>query len=170
MSRILITAAGSLALLGTLPIMAQPPVAAGPRVPDSDYALTPGADRFSTFISRNQRGNSVPINHARLTRLCGDEDGCSVRIGMHNWDNTGRVASREFLFYYNPRNGVWRASLGDAAGADSDNVTQHVNNSWACYMTDSSYANWNDQNDAAPGFALLSWREYNADCWLTIID
>lgn len=147
--------------------VAQP---AGRVVPGSDYAMTPAPDRFSVFVSRSQRGNSVPIDHARLTRLCGDEDGCSVRIGMHNWDDTGRVASREFLFFYNAHNGNWRASLGDSAGTDSNNVTEHPNHSFACFMTDGVYRNFENANDTAAGFSLLSWREYNTDCWLTIID
>ena len=152
------------------PAVAQPDEGDRRLVPGSDYTISAGSDRASFFISRNQRGDSVPIDHDKLVSFCGDQDGCSVRIGMHNWDNTGRVASREFLFFYNPRNGVWRSSLGDAAGTDSDNRTTHPNRSWACYMTDGVYRNFANRGDTAPGFGLLSWRQYNADCWLTIID
>ena len=139
-------------------------------VPDSDYAMTPAPDRIFVSIPRTRRGNSVPIDHRAMTRLCGDEDGCSVRIGMHNWDNTGRVASREVLFYYNARNGVWRSSLGDVAGTDANNTTEHPIHAWACYLTDGTYRDFTNQNDSAAGFSLLSWREFNTDCWLTIID
>jgi hypothetical protein len=150
--------------------LAAPAAVAQRQVPGADYALTPAPDRISVFVSRNQRGTSVPIDHAALTRLCGDEDGCSVRIGMHNWDDTGRVASRETLFFYNRRNGNWRSALGDASGTDSNNTTEHPIHAWACYMTDGVYRDFTNQNDPAAGFALMSWREFNTDCWLTIID
>jgi hypothetical protein len=138
-------------------------------VPGSDYEVAAGADRVSFNVSKNQRGTTVPVPVAVVSRLCGDQDGCSVRIGMHNWDDTGRVASREFLFFYNRQNRAWRASAGDPSGTDSNNTVQHVNNSWACYLTDGEYANWNG-TDSAAGFGLLSWNQYNADCWLTLID
>lgn len=143
------------------------------RATGNDYQPIPNTnDRVHYTISKNQRGNSVPIKQEHIVTLCGDMDGCSVRIGMHNWDDTGRVASRGFLLYYNPRSKVWRASRDDydTAGTDSNNVTEHVNNSWSCYMTDGVYANWQDKSDTSEGFSLLSWNQYNADCWLTIID
>ena len=140
------------------------------RAVGNDYAPVTGNDRVSYVVEKNRRGTSLAIDQNAVARFCGDVDGCSVRIGLHNWDDTGRVASREFLFFYNPRNGVWRASLGDLAGADSNNVTEHVNNSWSCYMTDGTYRNWADAGDGQRGFALLSWNQYNADCFLTIID
>ena len=89
---------------------------------------------------------------------------------MYNWDNTQRVASRETLFFYNKIDGNWRAAVNDAAGTDSDNHTQHINRSWACYFTDGKYENWKDIKDDKPGFGLLSWNQYNASCLLVIID
>jgi hypothetical protein len=163
MNKIAIAAAAAFVALPAQPAMAQ-------LVPGSTYALTPEPDRISVFVLKNERGTSRPIDQRAMIRFCGDEDGCTVRIGMHNWDDRGRVASREFLFFYNPRTLVWRASLGDASGTDSNNSTQHVNRSWACHMTDGVYRNWVRQGDTAPGLALLSWNQYNADCWLTIID
>jgi hypothetical protein len=43
-------------------------------------------------------------------------------------------------------------------------------NAWACYLTDGTYAAWVDKGDGAAGFGLLSWNQFNADCFLTIID
>jgi hypothetical protein len=175
----------ALVLLAPFPTVAAPPAeanevitvpfvdAAQLRTNGNDYQPNPNtADRVHYSISKNQRGNSIPIRQEHIVSLCGDIDGCSVRIGMHNWDDTGRVASRQFLFYYNPRSKVWRASRDDydTAGTDSNNVTEHVNNSWSCYMTDGVYANWQERSDPSEGFGLLSWNQYNADCWLTIID
>jgi hypothetical protein len=135
------------------------------------YAYNPGSDRFTVFVSRARRFTTVPIDHAKLSEFCGDLDGCSVRIGMHNWDDTGRIASREFLFFYNTHNGNWRSAVGasDAAGSDKNNVVEHVNQSWSCYMTDGEYLN-QASSENATGFGLLSWSQYNADCVLTVID
>ena len=165
---ILIAACAATAVLGGVAHLATS-ADAQTRTRNNHYTPATGADRVSVAVSKNQRGTSVPIDHRALVRFCGDMDGCSVRIGMHNWDDTGRVASREFLFYYNPVNRAWRSSLGDPAGTDSNNVVEHANNSWACYMTDGEYQNWNG-SDSRPGFGLLSWNQYNADCWITIID
>ncbi|WP_156938540.1 hypothetical protein [Mesorhizobium sp. LNHC252B00] len=137
-------------------------------IDDYPHPTKPG--RSTYYALKTQRGTTTKIPVEDVAKLCGDMDGCSVRIGMHNWDDTGRVASREFLFFYNTRNHVWRASLGDTAGTDTDNVTHHVNQSWSCYFTDGKFEAWADKGDGDPGFGLLSWNQYNADCFLTLID
>ncbi|MDF1607252.1 hypothetical protein PZ897_03580 [Hoeflea sp. YIM 152468] len=130
-------------------------------------AVEPGRQTF--FAPKSSRGSTIPVPTAVVEKLCGDGDGCQVRIGMYDWDGTGRTASREFLFYYNNTLRNWRASLGDTWGQDADNVVQHVNNSWACYFTDGEYANWAGV-DTQVVFGLLSWNQYNASCVLTLID
>ena len=93
---------------------------------------------------------------------------------MYNWDGTGRAASREFLLYYNPQNRNWRsftatpqAGAVDVWGQDANNVIEHVNNTWTCYMTDGEYSIRTD--DSAAGFGLLFWTQFNAGaCWLTL--
>jgi hypothetical protein len=163
----------ALAMLAVTPATAEvervDPSATAKAADLAGYTFTAQSDRFTVFVHRSRRGTSVPIDQAKLSEFCSDLDGCSVRIGMHNWDNTGRIASREFLFFYNAQSGNWSASLGDAAGSDKNNVTEHVNNSWSCYMTDSTYVNRN-HSDTTTGFGLLSWDQYNADCVLTVID
>jgi hypothetical protein len=142
-----------------------------------DYAGVSGDDRVSYVAARNQQGNTTSIPIADVTRLCGDMDGCKARIAMYNWDGTGRAASREFLLYYNPQNRNWRSFTpspqnlsADLAGQDNNSAVEHVNNSWTCYMTDGEYSNTTG-TDAAAGFGLLFWTQYNAGaCWLTIID
>jgi hypothetical protein len=134
-----------------------------------DYGGVSADDRMTYVASNNQKGNTVSVPTADITRLCGDMDGCQARIGMYNWDGTGRVASREFLFYYNPQNRAWRVSAGDLAGTDANTIVEHVNNSWTCYMTDGEYLN-SAGTDAKQGFGLLVRTQYNADCWLTLID
>lgn len=127
-------------------------------------------DRAWYFMPRHRRGETYPIPESVVSRLCGDFDGCKVRIGMYNWDGTGRIASRETLFYYNASNKNWRASLGDQAGSNRDNTTQHINKSWSCYFTDGTYSGFRNIGDPDLNFGLLSWNQYNAGCLLTIID
>lgn len=116
------------------------------------------------------RGTSVNIPEQTISDLCGDWDGCSLRMGMYNWDGSGRTASRDSLFYYNNSTKTWRASEGDAYGSNNNGVTEHIMNSWACYFTDGWYINWSNIGDINLNFALLSWNQYNATCKLTIID
>ena len=135
-----------------------------------EAAAEVAAARVTYRVHKWQRGSTLYIPVSTVAALCGDGDGCSLRMGMYNWDNTGRVASRGSLFYYNPGNRVWRAERGDWAGRDYDGVIQHVMQAWACYFTDGIYLNWKGQGDPNPGFGLLSWNQYVAGCWLTIID
>ncbi len=116
------------------------------------------------------RGTSVNIPEQTIRDLCGDWDGCTLRMGMYNWDGTGRTASRETLFYYNNSTRTWRASSGDTAGTNNNGVTEHIMNAWSCYFTDGEYINWYNRGDYNVNFALLSWNQYNATCKLTIID
>jgi len=127
-------------------------------------------ERLEYNVSRNQRGTTLTIPEADVARLCGDSDGCSVRIGMINHDSTGRIASRQFTFFYNASSGNWRSSLGDASGSNGDNIVQHPNHSWACYFTDGKYSGFSDQGDPDRNFGLLSWNQFNADCRLVLID
>lgn len=134
------------------------------------YPTPKGADRATFVAPRTQRGTTTEISEGDVVKFCSGKDGCIVRIGMHNWDDTGRVASRHFLFFYNKENGVWRSEAGDIAGTNKNNATEHVNNSWACYLTDGRYENWQDKGDTDRSFGLLSWSQYNADCYLTFVD
>lgn len=174
----------SVALAAAAPVVAQdiaeqneiivpsgaPPQAVGAVAALDDYKVNPRSDRATFFATRGQRGTSQDIPERRVIELCGDRDGCSVRIGMHNWDDTGRVASRETLLYYNRRNKVWRAEAGDTAGTNENNVTEHVIQAWACYLTDGRYENWGERRDSDATFGVLSWNQYNADCFVVLVD
>jgi len=134
-----------------------------------DYLDTARKDRQTFTALKRQRGTTVKVPLNVLKKFCSDKDGCSIRIGMHNWDSTGRVASREYLFFYNSVNRAWRIS-SDIAGRDDDGVTTHVIGVWSCYFTDGEYKNWVDLKDGKPGFGLLSWNQHDADCFMTVID
>jgi hypothetical protein len=59
----------------------------------------PQSKRVSFSASKAQRGTTVPIPEATIVEYCSGPEGCLVRMGMKDWDGTGRVASRHFLFF-----------------------------------------------------------------------
>ena len=117
------------------------------------------------------RGTSVTIPETKVAELCGDIDGCTVRIGMYNWDGKGRTASRSSLFFYNKYTKNWRAERDDAEGTTDNGSTEHIVKAWSCYFTDGYYKNWTNHGDFNRNFAVLSWNQYNARaCRVTLID
>jgi len=125
----------------------------------------------ATYSAWNwQRGTTVNIPESTIRDLCGDWDGCTLRLGMYNWNGTRRTASRESLFYYDNVTRNWRASRDDRQGTNNNGVTQHAMHAWACYFTDGRYSSWSNLGDHNTDFGLLSWNQYNATCKLTIID
>lgn len=136
----------------------------------SSYAYEIANERQTYTASVSTRGTTVNIPEKTVSDLCGDWDGCELRMGMYNWDGTGRTASREALFYYNIATKTWRSSWGDWAGTNNNSVTEHVMHAWACYFTDGEYINWFNRGDFDLNFGLLSWNQYVATCKLTIID
>ena len=134
-------------------------------------------DRFHMTLNNSASGGRTrPVPQEVMNNLCGDADGCEVRIGMTRYSSGAETeaASRgPFLFYYTPSNGRWRLS-NDSSGDDGDGATGHVINIWnTCYFTDSTYENYVDQGDQAQGMSLLLWNGYggaNRTCELTLID
>jgi hypothetical protein len=134
--------------------------------------------RYSVSVTKAERFTTKPLDMKRLEYLCGDMDGCSIRLGMFNWDGQMRLASREGLFYYNKDTRRWRSSLSnisaggpnDVDGTDFDGTTQHVMQSFSCYVTDGEYVN-RSESDSKRGFGLLAWdNTWSGDCWVTFID
>jgi hypothetical protein len=123
-------------------------------------------------------GRTKTIPQEVLVALCGDADGCEIRLGMTRWDNNieTETASRSGMFYYSAVDGRWRASFGetDVTGVDGNSVTEHVKNIWnTCFFTDGSYAGYRDLGDKDKGMQLLLWNGYknqNRTCELTLID
>ena len=126
-------------------------------------------DRKTFVAMHDNRGTSAKIPEAEIIKYCSDKSGCEVVVGMHNWDNTGRVASRSFHFFYNKDTKVWRSEAGDPQGTKNNGVTEHINDTWACHFMDGQYADWHDTGDHSLDFGLLSGVEFIADCFLTLI-
>ncbi|MEL6182129.1 MAG: hypothetical protein AAFS10_24420 [Myxococcota bacterium] len=126
-------------------------------------------------ITHTQQGYTTELDMERINTLCGDADGCSVRLGMRRWNsnNDTAAASRVYIMYYNASDRRWRLS-NDAFGGIGDGVRQHAINIWStCYLTDGLYTNYADRGDNGVGFKLLLWNGYrgaNRSCELTFVD
>ena len=106
-------------------------------IDDVTEEYTTNLERYHiTATAANYGGTNKEIDHAILTDLCGDFDGCEVRIGMTQWTATYQkeAANRgPYILYYAPSNGRWR--LWDNYGTDDDGTTQHVFNIWStCFF------------------------------------
>ncbi|MDF0672849.1 MAG: hypothetical protein P0120_00705 [Nitrospira sp.] len=134
------------------------------------YHLSVMAERFD--------GTTIPIPKQTLTDLCGDQDGCQVRLGMTRWDSNSKTetASRTFQFYYSPNDGHWRSNHvhDDWAGVIGNGKREDAMNIWnTCYFTDGTFVNKGDKGDTKAGMALLVWdgnKNPKRTCELTLID
>ncbi len=108
----------------------------------------------------SQSSTTIPITE--IEDICGDEDGCQVRIMMYNWDNTKRTASRSFLFFYNKSNKNWRIGEKGAhfAGTNNDATQSHINIFYSCHFTETKYINGTRYADDA-NLHILNWNQYN---------
>lgn len=142
-------------------------------------------DRAHFIAKKSDIGTSIRIPEDTVRELCGDGDGCEVRLGMSNWDNSGKVASGFSLFYYNNNNRAWRASSKNRQGVNANGTSENIVWVYSCIFTDGQYVNFKTPNgDASDGsdndLWLLSWNKYEgakaddperkADCLLTLID
>lgn len=128
-------------------------------------------------------GTTKVIPDQTLKDLCGDPDGCQVRLGMTRWQSGDEIqtASRSFVFYYSISDGIWRSSF-DMEGKVNNKKTEHAAHIWeTCYFTDGTYSKRQNQGDKGTGMALLVWHDgKTADgrkfdnakrtCELTLID
>lgn len=145
-------------------------------IDDNVEEYTVNLERYHiTATAPNYGGTNKEIDHGILTDLCGDFDGCEVRIGMTRWtqEYQREAANRgPYILYYAPSNGRWR--LWDNSGTDQDGTGQHVLNIWStCYFTDGEFDNYAVRGDSDKGFSLLVWNNYRGPtrtCELTLID
>jgi hypothetical protein len=133
------------------------------------------SERVTYWAYKEDKKTTTNIPEDVIIRLCGDGDGCHLRLGMHDWNkNTGKgnVASRNALFYYNGDNKKWRVDWGDKEGTNGNGQieTDHIMHAWSCRFSDGVYLEGTSDKDADYQFGLLPWNEYDADCVFTIID
>ena len=134
------------------------------------------------FYTATTVGVSTDISAADLARLCGDGDGCEVRLAMFDYDTIqSGPASVVTWLYCDADCKHWRtttqllsegSSVGpQVGGTDNDNVIKHVINNWSCYFTDGKYESTTVNGDTAVGFGLLLWTQYpGSRCSIAIID
>lgn len=145
---------------------------------EKTYDLSPRYHLSLTAATYDGRTKVIPDQ--TLKDLCGDQDGCEVRLGMTQWkyDTETETASRSFLFYYLPSDGHWRSSYEDKAGTIKNNTTEHAAQIWnVCYFTDGTYLNNQDKGDRGEGMALWvsrsdrdGYTNPKRTCELTLID
>ncbi|WP_223422672.1 hypothetical protein [Tateyamaria pelophila] len=134
------------------------------------------------FYTATEVGVSTDISAADLARLCGDGDGCEVRLAMFDYDTVeSGPASVVTWLYCDADCKHWRtttqllsegSSVGpQVGGTDNDNVIKHVINKWSCYFTDGKYESTTVNGDTAVGFGLLLWTQFpGSRCTIAIID
>jgi hypothetical protein len=142
----------------------------------TSYEIAPRYHLSLTASTYDGRSKAIPQDV--VDRLCGDQDGCEVRLGMTHWNDgtETETASVSFLFYYSPGDGRWRSSenTGPAYGVDGNSSVQHAGNAFnTCFFTDGAYASYSSSNDNARGMNLLLWNGWKGGsrtCELTLID
>ncbi len=135
---------------------------------------TSSSDRVTYGAPRSTRGTSIPIPESAVIEYCSDFDGCYLRLGMYGWDDRYDIAWTGGLFFYNKYNRNWRAdwwgNIAIREGQNKNGINEQILQGWTCYFTDGAFLNWIDQGDKDLEFGLVSWSEYTADCYLTIVD
>lgn len=139
----------------------------------SQVALLP---RYHMRLTFPGVGNATrPIPTDVLDNLCGDTDGCRMRISMRYWSGAAETAaaSRDFLFFYDIGSGRWRTST-DAVAVSGDGSLGHAYNLYnQCFLTDTTYSGGSQGVDTDRRMHLLLWNVYSGgtrECNLTIED
>ena len=143
------------------------------------------------FPSANTCSRRVRLDDARLTQLCGDDDGCMIRVGMKNWSTTlfNSTSLGPFHFNLGPADAQgdrpWRLSQsamaddGNAStrasvqGEDADDIPVEILRDHSCVFTDVALTPGSvfptSGGEAGVGFALLNYNHNTNDrplCWM----
>lgn len=139
---------------------------------------------------------SVKVDQTLLLQLCGDIDGCTVRLAMHAWDDRRPLATvGPFLFSIGSENPTthrryWSSRAPDGTapnssghtdakttGLDNDGSVEIAARAWDCFLIDgnASFANGSiQQSDNELGFELLNgnsqYQSVDMSCILIIED
>ena len=119
----------------------------------------------SAIYSAKTSNTTTRIPISVIEDLCGDGDGCRVRIWMENYDasNSAPASISDLLFYDKSTKRFRSRYPYDNTGTNNDGVkNQHAIVAWSCYLTDSQYSNdviGVDDKD----MHLLNWKDYNGE-------
>ena len=148
---------------------------------DAQGGLRIGAHEYEPryHVSHTVKGSTVLLDQDRIGQLCGDVDGCEVRIAMRLWRGAQdtAAASRVFHLHYDVPTRRWRigeTGADERFGQIGDNQHTLVREIFdTCYLTERVYDNFNIGLDDGQGFKLLLWNGFNGPdrrCELTFID
>ena len=119
----------------------------------------------SAIYSAKTSNTTTRIPISVIEDLCGDGDGCKVRLWMENYDAAKNApASTSNLLFYDKLTKKFRSMYPhDKSGTNNDGVIgQHAIHSWSCFLTDSQYSNSvlvADDKD----MHLLNWNAYSGE-------
>jgi len=140
------------------------------------------SQRITYTASDNRTSTRIP--ESVITTLCGDLDGCRLRVGMYNWDGKKQTASHDILLYTNKRyktaNGVYKqvvefkASVSgrEVSGTSNDMTHSKALGMWSCHLLDHKYVSGTNHGDHDRDFHFYNSNNYGSSetCRLTIID
>lgn len=138
-----------------------------------------GANRLQPYTYEIERilvtdvapQQSRGVDGTRLARLCGDIDGCRIRL-------QGREPNTSFGNNHAPTldarlfvsaNGRWRTST-DVAGTDGDGVVQDIVISTSCKLSDAESGTYDNRQDTGPGWRLWNVRADGVRCSLEVFE
>jgi hypothetical protein len=135
--------------------------------------------RINVSLPKNSSKNIVTVPLDQLTLLCGDEDGCTVRLSMNNYGNSGASAhlnapaSVSTLLFLNTISNQWRTSEPSSLRGTfgNGNIEHAISLFNTCYLTDGYFKGSTPSGDKNIGLSLMFWPlSESAGCSVTFID
>jgi hypothetical protein len=135
--------------------------------------------RITVSLLKNANKNLVVVPLDQLTLLCGDEDGCVVRLSMNNYSSSSSPAhinapaSASTLLFLNTLSNQWRTSepASQRGTFGNGNIEHALSLFNTCYLTDGYYKGSTPSGDKNTGLSLMAWPlSESAGCSVTFID
>ena len=123
-----------------------------------------------TVKMKGGQNSSTPIQRETIVDLCGDEDGCNLRMGSYNWNGQRRTASRSTTFYYDGQTNNFRSEYGNREGKTGDGHEHVPFDAWECSFTDAKWVHGGRLDDNTNMHLRNRHSSGAHECRLTIID
>lgn len=138
----------------------------------------------STKAAGATASSTVELDNNKLRLLCGDGDGCTLRLVMKNTNGGGQDKSMPPVYFdYDGNNFMASetglptptfASGGSGAFSDGNGKVEFALRAWNCYLTDAQYTPGTDnKSDSTQSMYLLNYNSdtgWKATCMLVIDD
>lgn len=147
----------------------------------SAYSVTVSRYVLEAVDGGMTSASSVKINDTILTEFCADVDGCTMTLGMRDWNGPtkpkGKLAyGQEYRFSLSEISSdtrEYRLSLSPDVyvdHVDNDGTTISILNLWDCWIEDFPYVNGQPKPDNQLGLYLLNWRgDYNEKTMICVL-